>query len=135
MENKVATTCKATAIIMFIITVITSIIIGASSRMNYNSGSSITLLVSGFISSLLIFALGELIELLDNIRTNTYELLDLNRREIIDRDKDERQSTSAYASSRTSPIKKTSEGNWICIECEVENKASLIQCKGCGKYR
>ncbi len=139
MENKVAITCKATAIIIFILTFFATIISGNLGEGNYASGVAITVLISTltstFISSLLIYALGEIIELLHNIRKNTYELHDLNRREIRKKEKGENQSTIGYAAPRTYSFEKTSEGSWICKECKAENSTQAIHCKDCGKYR
>ncbi len=123
MRNTVALICKAAAIILFVLVFMFIIILGSASDVNYNSGSSIPVLISAFLFCLLIFALGEIIELLDHIRANTYELSDMKMREKWD----EKRGIS--------PLNKSSERDWRCTECGAKNSEQLIQCKSCGKYR
>ena len=123
MRNIVAIICKVTSIIYFIFVFMTLIISNFDSELIYNSGSPLTVLASTFIFCLIIFGIGEIIEILDDINTYTNKLSDTKMRERWEKDKGKMQ------------INTSSDGNWTCTECGVENKTQSIQCKDCGNYR
>lgn len=105
MRNIVAKICKATSIIYFIFVFMTLIISNFDSELIYNSGSPLTVLASTFIFCLIIFGIGEIIEILDDINTYTNKLSDTKMRERWEKDKGKMQ------------INTSSDGNWTCTEC------------------
>mgnify|MGYP000962794059 CR=1 FL=1 len=76
MKNNVAITCKASAVVLFILCFIGSIVFSK----NFNFQVFASTIIRGFLFSLLLFAIGEIIELLYSIYENTYKLHYLNRK-------------------------------------------------------
>ena len=71
-DNLVARLCKWVALCKFIITIPVGYLVGESYsyRGNVNSGIAISIWVGGFLSGLLFLAIGEIINLLDDILKN-----------------------------------------------------------------
>lgn len=108
MENKIAKSCKITAKIVWVTGSIGSIL-----YINRESLTSIYVLsiclFSVFISGLILFSLGVIIHLLQDIK--------------------EKQVGIYYE------MESKSKGFWECKECNSKNPTTTLSCNDCGSYR
>lgn len=129
--------CKVSAIVMFILDFIGSITLGRSlGYYDFNWGIFFSGIVVGFIFCMLIYAIGEIIDCLDNINTETL-LMRKALEKLSNEDNDnENQSTDT---KRHSIFESTTSidlsGTWTCEKCGSHNPSTSRVCKGCGEYK
>lgn len=98
---KVGKVCKATSIVLFILSVVGSILL--AKEIGYGSfswGLLVSVIAISFIFCLVLYALGEIVEWLEGVTSNTYEILQTLK-------KTESQSPVASSASKSSPGSST----------------------------
>lgn len=135
MENKTARLCKTTAVIIWILGCVASIVL-AKDSFNFKAFIQVlvTSLLSVFILGLLIYAIGEIIQLLQDqkdrlphvsthtavIENNKSGLISNNHSNLLDSANKEQR---LYGK------------DWECRECKTLNPSTALYCKDCGTYR
>ena len=90
-------------------------------------------LISGLLSGLIFYTIGEIVDQLEICNRNTYEVYKLLKKIAPEEEKKEKKS---YFSAPSAPVaKKSSEGDWTCKKCGVKNGSTDVSCKDCGSYR
>lgn len=138
MNNGVAKTCKITAVILLILAFIGAIIIGKvyGSYGGFDFSITLILWLSSFISCLLLYAVGEIIDQISMSNTNTYMLYQVISKMQSKDEKDTIHNPTPAASVKSMPYVNTaSHGEWVCKKCNTKNDANVISCKNCGIYK
>jgi len=119
--------CKKTAVVLFVLDIIVTIFLTIA------SGNLLILIFGvfgGFIPCLLIYAVGEIIDILEEINENTNEIFSYLKKND-QKDEVKKESGTTYFSA---PV-KTADGGWICKKCGTKNDSSSQYCKDCGEYK
>lgn len=139
--------CKVTAIILFIIDFIMAFVL--EDALYYLFGDFVAFFVcvgSGFVSCLLIYAIGEIIDQLVCSNNNTEKIYSLLEARTPKRELTEKQTKKIINETSVSHIVSQLANNgvsngvsngssWICKNCQSENKSSDRFCKSCGEYK
>ncbi len=135
--------CKRTAIVLFILDFIGSIVLGNTfgtpgeysfQDPSFNWAIFLYSIIIGFVFCLLIYALGEIIDQLECSNNNTYALYQLLKKIVPDEDKKSEQKQPHLKSSAPA-VKKTADGEWICSKCGEKNDINAQFCRACGQYK
>lgn len=136
MENSVARTLKVTSFIAggigFIGGIVGGFLFTASSYSSFNWGIMIGMWFSVFIACLLLYAIGEIIELLSEANVQRDELLAHCNKEDSAPAQIKPSSTSPTYRAPASTAPALSRTEWRCNTCDTKNAASAMSCKGCG---
>ena len=92
--------------------------------------------ISAWLSSVGLYAVGEHLELLQNIRSDTYAL----RKQACGESHPEQQSyvprsQPTYTAPAVKPTKTAADGGWRCKKCGENNASGAAFCKSCGAYK
>ena len=122
--------CKKTAVILFILDVLISLYLGIG------LGNLLIILFGifgAFVFCLLIYGVGEIIDILEEINENTSGIFAYIKKNVPENKGKEmkKESSATYFSA---PV-KTADGGWICKKCGTKNESSTQYCKDCGEYK
>ena len=140
---EVGKVCKGTSIVLFILDFIGSIVLGNTfaipgrysfSDPSFNWTIFFYGVIAGFIFCLLIYALGEIIDQLECLNGNTYELYQLLKKVALKEEK-KTEPKKSYLTPSAPTAKKTADGSWVCKKCDTNNDSSAQFCKNCGTYK
>lgn len=128
MENLVASTCKTVAKIYGLIGILAWMLIGVG-----DSVFGFLLYTGGiFVSALFLYAVGEIIQLLQNIASSTSYYQNTS---VAGGSGDGRPSNSNVGSKKKVTFFGEGKQYWTCNKCHAANRATDIYCKECGEYR
>ena len=132
---KVGETCKVTAVVLFILDFIGSIVWGVATE---SFLVFLSCIFGGFLFCLLLYTLGEIAEHLNAVNDNTCEIARLLKKLTLSDSRTQHPSPARPAVSSfhvQTPIKREEDGSWICRKCSTRNESTAQFCKDCGTYR
>ncbi len=126
MNNKTASICKASSVLFFIATIISGFTIGSSTAIGYsdfNATNAFLIWVAGYITSLFIFACGEIITLLSEILTKQEEsALSLEK-------------SAGFGNPHNNSFPLNSHNYWLCPDCSSKNSLESSWCSNCKRAK
>lgn len=129
---KIDKICKSVSVVIFILGFIGSIIIAANiSYDGFNLLAFIIGIISEFIFCLPLYALGEILERIENLDSKVDRFFYSTKNLLSDKKTEPVNTTtrSIY------PSVKTTDGGWICNKCSTKNDLGIQYCKNCGEYK
>ena len=132
---QVGNVCKVSAIIVFSLDFIGSIIIAAKTE---NFMFFLIGFLSSFLFCLVLYALGEIVDQLEISNNNTYQLYKmLKSKEAKDSApaSPSQTSTPSSAPARSVLLSNTGKDSWVCRSCGTRNSNTDMSCRECGKYK
>lgn len=117
--------CKTTSIVLFILDCIVAIFY-------FDIFIFICAVAVGFVSCLLLYAIGEIIEQLVISNSSANELYELLKKTI---PKDDNKKPKSYFASSAPSAQTNVDHGWICRNCNTKNDSNAQFCKDCGTYK
>ena len=124
--------CKVVAIVLLMLSVLMGMIVGIKGE---SLLMFLAMVLSGFISFLTLFALGEILEYVETINCNVIEIHRRIRKEKIDEVTLKSSSTKESGSYDVRSVCESKDENWRCAKCGYVNDKIAQFCKSCGEYK
>ena len=125
--------CKGSAIVVFILGIIGSIVLGNELGYDFNWSVFLYGIIASFLFCLFLYSIGEIIDQLETSNSNIYELYQLLKK-IVPKEEKKTEPKKSYLISSAPTVKKTT-GGWVCDKCGTKNDGSAQFCKDCGTYK